>query len=182
MRRAVLVVGLLLVGCGSAPPKAPPPPPPAEEEAPEPPEPTPVEAAPVAPGGHPLSTASYEEALSTPESLDAGDHRAHLSDNQLSGPMRGATVGCRVPSNAKVTIKTAVQNGRAIGVTVLVRFEHPKPPPTKRRPTAAELKWQRAQEKAENKARAKIIACVDKNVRTTTWPPSSRRDSFTTEI
>ena len=51
-----------------------------------------------------------------------------------------------------------------------------------KRPTAAELKWQRALEKAENKARAKIIACVDKNVRAASWPPSSRRDSFTTEI
>lgn len=181
MRRAVLVLGLLLVGCGSGPPKTPPPPPP-EEEAPEPPEPAPEPATPVATGAHPVSTASYEEAMSTPESLDASDHRAHLSDNQLSGPMRGANAGCRVPSNAKVTIKTAVQYGRAIGVTILVRFDHPKPPPTKKRPTAAELKWQRAQEKAENKLRAKIIACVDKNVRTATWPPSSRRDSFTTEI
>ena len=66
----------------------------------------------------PPSTRSYEEALSTPESLDVHDERVHLTDAQLTGPMRGVLTGCRVSSNARVTIRTAVQNGRAIGVTI----------------------------------------------------------------
>lgn len=100
------------------------------------------------------------------------DESVHLTDGQLTGPMRGVLTGCRVPSRARVTIATAVQNGRAIGVTVTVRFERPKstkPPP-------------RAVLKAEAKATTKIIACVDRAVRAVTWPPSRRRDSFTTEF
>ncbi len=55
--------------------------------------------------------------MPTPERLDVHDERVHLTDGQLTGPMRGVLNGCRVPSNARVTIKTAVQRGRAIGVT-----------------------------------------------------------------
>lgn len=120
----------------------------------------------------PPSTKSYEEALSTPERLDVHDERVHLTDAQLTGPIRGVLSGCRVPSNARVTIKTAVQYGRATGVTVHVRFERPKsskPPP-------------RAVVKSEAKTAAKIIACADRAVRAVVWPPSSRRDSFTTEF
>jgi hypothetical protein len=84
-----------------------------------------------------------------------------------------------LPSNAKVTIRTAVQLGRAIGVTVDVRFEHPRPTkPPKRRPRAVVI----AEAKAEAKAAKKIIACVDRAVRDVVWPPSSRRDSFTTDF
>jgi hypothetical protein len=120
----------------------------------------------------PPSTRSYEEALSTPERLDVHDERVHLTDAQLTGPIRGVLTGCRVSSNARVTVKTAVQYGRAIGVTVNVRFERPKsakPPP-------------RATVKAEAKMAAKIIACADRAVRAVVWPPSSRRDSFTTDF
>jgi hypothetical protein len=120
----------------------------------------------------PPSTASYDEALSTPEPIDIHDDRVHLTDAQLTSPMGGALVGCRLPANAKVTIKTAVQDGRAIGVTVDVRFEKPKPP---KRPNPAAVK-------AERKAIARIAACVDQNVRAIVWPPSRRRDSFTTEL
>jgi hypothetical protein len=119
----------------------------------------------------PPSTASYDQALSTPEPIDIHDDRAHLTDVQLTSPMGAALVGCRVPASAKVTIKTAVQDGRAIGVTVDVRFEKPK----SARQTLAAVK-------AERKAIAKIAACVDQNVRAIVWPPSRRRDSFTTEL
>ena len=119
----------------------------------------------------PPSTASYEEALSTPESLDVHDERVHLTDVQLTGPMGGVLSGCSAPSNARVTIKTAVQRGRAIGVTVTVRFERPK--------SAKPLSKTAA--KAEAKRSTAIVACVDRAVRVLVWPPSSRRDSFTTE-
>lgn len=120
----------------------------------------------------PPSTKTYDEALSTPEGLDVHDERVHLTDAQLAGPMRGVLTTCRVPSNARVTIKTAVQYGRAIGVTVSVRFERRK---SSRSPSMATLR-------AEAKTAAKIVACADHAVRAVVWPPSSRRDSFTTEL
>lgn len=91
-------------------------------------------------------------------------------------------MGCRVPRNAMVTIKTAIQYGRAIGVIVLVHFDHGKPNPPKKRPTAAEIRAQQAMEKAEDRVRTKIATCVESNVRTAVWPPSARRGSFTTEF
>ncbi|MDB4937197.1 MAG: hypothetical protein JWP87_4169 [Labilithrix sp.] len=172
---AACLVGTVVVACASAPPAAPPLVPSAEEHdaAPEePPAVATVTSVDAPERSAPPSTKSYDEALSTPESLDVHDERVHLTDGQLTGPIRGVLTGCRVSSNAKVTIKTAVQYGRAIGVTVNVRFERPrsaKPP-------------SRAAAKAEAKIAAKIIACADRNVRAVTWPPSSRRDSFTTEF
>jgi hypothetical protein len=166
------LVGAIVVGCGSTPP----PPaaaspadtkPASPEEAPAAVSTTPVDV----PAEPPPSTASYEEALSTPESLDVHDERVHLTDMQLTGPMGGVLSGCSVPTNARVTIKTAVQRARAIGVTVTVRFERPK--------SAKPLS--KAAAKAESKRSTAIIACVDRAVRVLVWPPSSRRDSFTTE-
>ena len=172
MRASALValgIGVALVACGD-------PPPPKVAREPErdaaPPEPEVVVAPPPAPPSGPPSTATYEEALSVPEALDVHDGHLHLTDAQLTGPMRGALGGCKVPSNAKIVIKTAVQNGRAIGVTVEVRFVRPK---NARPPSGAAAK-------AEAKAASKIAACVDKNVRVISWPPSRRRDSFTTEF
>jgi hypothetical protein len=121
----------------------------------------------------PPSTKSYDDALSTPESLDVHDERVHLTDAQLTGPIRGVLTGCRVPSNARVTVRTAVQSGRAIGVTVSVRYERPKS--AKKPPSRGLLK-------AEAKLTTKIVACVDRAVRVVVWPPSSRRDSFTTDF
>jgi hypothetical protein len=165
------LVGALAVGCGSA---SPPPAAPSDTRV------AALQEAPVAWSTNnvdvpaeppPPSTASYEEALSTPESLDVNDERVHLTDVQLTGPMGGVLGGCSVPSNARVTIKTAVQRGRAIGVTVTVRFERAKP--------AKPLS--KAAAKAESKRSTAIVACVDRAVRVLVWPPSSRRDSFTTE-
>jgi hypothetical protein len=172
---AGLLCAALACACGGAPPPPAPPPQPVEpaEAAPEEPaadEPPPVVDAPER--SRPPSTATYEQATSTPESLDVHDERAHLTDAQLTGPMRGVMNACRIPPNAKVTVKTAVQNGRAIGVTVNVRIDRPK---SKRPPSKAALK-------AEVKTSAKIAACVDRAVRKVVWPPSSRRDSFTTEF
>jgi len=175
---AAFLVGGILVACASAPP----PPPPAANAAEE--QDTPLdESPPAAPvtvtnldapeRSLPPSTKSYDEALSTPESLDVHDERVHLTDAQLTGPMRSVPNGCRIPSNARVTVKTAVQAGRAIGVTVSVRFERPK---------SAKKPPSRAQLKVEAKMSTKIVACVDRAVRAVVWPPSSRRDSFTTEF
>lgn len=120
----------------------------------------------------PPSTASYEAATATPEAITLDDGRVQLNDDQLRGPMNNIINACKVPRNAKVTVKTAVQDGRAIGVTVDVRFDRPK---SKKPPTRAALK-------AEAKLSAKITACVDKVVRAQVWPPSHRRDTFVTEF
>lgn len=186
------LVGAGLVACASAPP-APPAAAPTEEheehdaEAAEPSLDASATAVVDSPErSRPPSTATYEEALSTPEALDVHDDRVHLTDAQLTGPMRGVLNGCRVPPNARVTIKTAVQNGRAIGVTVSVRFDRPKStqkPKSKKPRSKAAMKAEQAALKAEAeaKASAKIAECADRAVRAIVWPPSRRRDSFTTE-
>lgn len=134
----------------------------------------------------PPSTATYEQAMASPESLDVNDNRPHLDDDQLRGPMRAVMSGCALPKNAKVTIRTAVQSGRAIGVTVDVRFDRPASPTTStrtppKRPSRAALQRAKLEAEREAKAKKRIAACVDRNVRIIVWPPSSRRDSFTTE-
>ncbi len=166
------LVGALVASCGSHPPA----PPAAPEEAPHAHAEEDASAdwanavinAPIPP--KPTSTSSYEDALSKPEPIDVNDERVQLTDGQLTGPMRGVLAGCRVPSNVRVTIKTAVQNGRAIGVTIGVAFEHPK---TMKHITSTTARY-------ETKLSAKIVTCADRAVRNVTWPPSKRRDSFTT--
>ena len=123
---------------------------------------SPSPAPPAAPEAAPVAHAE--------EDASADWANVQLTDGQLTGPMRGVLAGCRVPSNAKVTIKTAVQNGRAIGVTIGVAFEHPK---TMKHITSTTARY-------ETKLSAKIVTCADKAVRNVTWPPSKRRDSFTT--
>lgn len=130
----------------------------------------------------PPSTASYEQAMSTPEKLDVHDDRPHLDDNQLRGPMRAVPAKCPLPGNAKVTIHAAVQGGRAIGVTVDVRFEHPKPEKPPKKPSRAAAKRAAAAAQREATAKKKIATCIDHAVRALTWPPSHRRDSFTSEL
>jgi hypothetical protein len=178
-RSAALAFVTALVACASAPS-----PPPAQTPlvAPEPEPPhVAVAVASTEPPPAPITTTdpaepsrlqSYEEALSTPEPVDIEDGHPHLTDVQLWSPIRGALTGCHVPKSAKVTIRTAVQHGHAIGVTVDVRLEKPK---SAKRPKPATVK-------AERKATVKIATCVDHNVRVVVWPPSRRRDSFTTEI
>ncbi len=157
------------VACGSSHP----PPPHVDMPDAEPAPPLPVVDA-----GRPAATrpplppnATYEEALDEPEDLNVQDTRAHLTDLQLTNPMRDVLGKCRVPRNAKVTIKVAVRETRAIGVTVLVKFDHgPSPRPL----SPAAVKY-------ETKAATRIAECADKTTRSLAWPPSLRRDSFTTE-
>jgi hypothetical protein len=176
---AALAFVTALAACATTPPPTPAPPPVAPQpEQPdvaaasgEPP-PAPIATTDAAERSRPPSTASYDEALSTPEQVDLEDEHPHLTDVELWSPMRGALIGCRVPRNAKVTIKTAVKDGRAIGVTVDVHLEKPR---STKRPKPAAVK-------AERKAIERITACVDRNVRAIVWPPNHRRDSFTTEL
>jgi hypothetical protein len=185
-----VVLGALSGACGgSPPPPAPAPAPPEEDAAVAETAPATEEPAPTTldspERSRPPSTATYEQAMAAPESLDVKDNRPHLNDDQLRGPMRAINTGCPLPKNAKVTIHTAVQSGRAIGVTVEVRFDHPPPPPPRgkpKRPTKWELQRAKAEAEREAKAKKKIAACFDKAVRLIVWPPSSRRDSFTTEF
>lgn len=112
--------------------------------------------------------------MATPELLGGSDGRPELTDRQLSEPMRGILGRCRVPSSVHLTIQTAVRNGHAIGVTT--RVELPKPKPSKKPPKKISAKTAKAQAALVER----LTKCVDETVRGLTWPPSSRRDSFTT--
>lgn len=171
----VLLLAATLTACAGAPPPPPATHAEAQESAPDEPTTTTVVNVGAPERSAPASTDTYEEALSKPENLDVHDERVHLTDGQLTGPMRGVLNACRMPTSARVTIKTAVQNGRAIGVTVSVRFERPKT-------TRPQPPQSRSAARYEAKAAAKISTCIDRAVRNVTWPPSKRRDSFTTEL
>lgn len=106
-----------------------------------------------APGGP--SGPSYESAIAgsnlnlAPGRKDVPD----LTDGQLAGPMRDGTFldACGVPSSMKVTVKVAIRNGRAVGVSVYAA------PPNR------EIGW-----------------CVERRVRGLQWPSSAKMDSFVT--
>ena len=97
---------------------------------------------------------SYEEALTAaaeapPMVVDETD----MTDAELAAPMRLATwvAGCGAPSEMKLTVKVAVQRGRAVGVTV-----HTDPPDRD------------------------IARCVDEHVRRELhWPVKQKMDTFT---
>jgi hypothetical protein len=76
-----------------------------------------------------------------------------LTDAQLAGPMRnGAFVGeCGAPDSMKVTVKVAIKMGRPAGVSV---FTSPSDPD--------------------------VAGCIDRYVRTFSWPTNPKMDSFTT--
>jgi hypothetical protein len=59
--------------------------------------------------------------------------------------------GCGAPDSMKVTVKVAVKNGRAVGVSVYT-----------------------------NPPNAGVAACVDRHVRSLSWPSSPKLDSFIT--
>jgi hypothetical protein len=138
--------------------------------------------------------ATYEQALAVPEALNAQDERAHLTDAQLTAPMRNVPGGCAIPRKGKVTVKVAVQQGHAIGVTVIVSLFKPEVAKVEAAPKRlsakaakerARLEKERAKaEKERVKAEAKLIArvteCFDTAVRALQWAPNARRDSFTT--
>jgi hypothetical protein len=105
-------------------------------------------------GGGGAGGASYDDALNQGSELSMnGGGGPDLTNAQLHGPMAsGAFLGaCGAPNDMKVTVKTAVKNGRAVGVSVYT-----------------------------NPPNAGVAACVDRHVRSLSWPSSPKLDSFTT--
>ena len=98
---------------------------------------------------------SYEAALaSNKEEINFGAKGGpDLTDGQLSAPMKNASFisGCGAPESMKVTVRVAVKNGRAWGVTV-----------------------------STNPPNQGVAACVDRHVRGLAWPSNPKMDSFTT--
>jgi hypothetical protein len=106
-------------------------------------------------GGGFVGGMSYEQALaSNNQEITIGAKSGpDLTDAQLAAPMRNAAFisGCGAPNSMKVTVKVAVKNGRAVGVSV---YTNP-PNPT-------------------------VAACIDRHVRGLSWPANPKMDSFTT--
>jgi hypothetical protein len=106
-------------------------------------------------GGNFPSGMSYEAALNSNQNeIKMGEKSGpDLTDGQLSGPLRSAGFisGCGAPDSMKVTVRCAIKNGRAVGVTVIT-----------------------------NPPNAAVASCVDHHVRGLSWPSSSKMDSFTT--
>lgn len=107
-------------------------------------------------GGGFVGGMSYEAALnSNNQEISMGGAKGgpDLTDAQLSAPMRNAAFisGCGAPDSMKVTVKVAVKNGRAVGVSVYT-----------------------------NPSNQGVTACVDRHVRGLGWPPNSKMDFFTT--
>jgi hypothetical protein len=98
---------------------------------------------------------TYEAAIASnkQEITIGGKAEPDLTDAQLTGPMHnGAFVGeCGAPDSMKVTVKVAIKQGRAAGVSVSTSPPDPD-----------------------------IAGCIDRYVRTFSWPSSSKMDSFTT--
>lgn len=98
---------------------------------------------------------SYEQALATNvQEIGIGTKSGpDLTDAQLRAPMNNAAFigACGAPDSMKVTVKVAVKNGRAWGVTVSTN------PPT-----------------------PQVAACIDRHVRGLGWPPNAKMDSFVT--
>lgn len=107
-------------------------------------------------GGGYRGGGSYEAALNANNqeiSMGGAKGGPDLSDGQLGAPMRNASFisGCGAPESMKVTVRVAVQNGRAVGVSV-----YPNP------------------------ANAAVAQCVDRHVRALGWPSNAKMDFFTT--
>lgn len=98
---------------------------------------------------------TYEAAIASNKREIAIGRKAEpdLTDDQLSRPMHsGAFVGeCGAPDRMKVTVKVAIRRGRAAGVSVSTSPPDPD-----------------------------IAGCIDRYVRTFSWPSSGKMDSFTT--
>jgi hypothetical protein len=111
------------------------------------------------PGASPHSAGpsgmSYEAAIAgnnlnlAPGTKDGPD----LTDAELAGPMRDGTFldACGVPNSTQVTVKVAIRNGRAVGVSVYAV------PPSR-----------------------EIAGCIERHVRGVQWPPHAKMDSFVT--
>lgn len=103
----------------------------------------------------PPSGPTYESALdSNHQHVTIGGHTGpDLTDAQLAGPMSdGSFIGeCDAPDDMGVTVKVAIKNGRAVGVSVVTH------PPS-----------------------SDVAGCVDRHVRGLSWPSSPKLDSFVT--
>lgn len=105
-------------------------------------------------GGGGAGGASYDEALNEGSELNMnGSKTPDLTDQQLHGPMANASFisGCGAPGDMKVTVRVAVKNGHAVGVSVSTNPPNPG-----------------------------VAGCVDRHVRGLSWPVSGKLDSFTT--
>ncbi len=107
-------------------------------------------------GGGFVGGMSYEQAIATNNqeiSMGGAKGGPDLTDAQLSAPMRNAAFisGCGAPDSMKVTVKVAIKNGRAYGVSVYTNPPNPQ-----------------------------VSSCVDRHVRGLGWPPNAKMDSFTT--
>ncbi|CAN5833782.1 hypothetical protein BH11MYX4_BH11MYX4_50730 [soil metagenome] len=98
---------------------------------------------------------TYEAAIaSNTQEIAIGKQGApDLADAQISGPMRnGAFVGeCGAPDSMKVTVQVAIKMGRPAGVSVSTSPPDPD-----------------------------VAGCIDRYVRTFSWPSSPKMDSFKT--
>ncbi len=104
--------------------------------------------------GEGSSGASYDEALNQGSDVSFDTARTpDLTDVQLKAPLASTSFlgSCGVPGSMKVTIKTAVRQGRAVGVSV-----------------------------ATAPANGAVAACIDHHIRALSWPSSAHLDSFTT--
>lgn len=106
-------------------------------------------------GGGFVGGMSYEQALaSNNQEITMGAKAGpDLTNAQLSAPMANASFisGCGAPESMKVTVRVAVKNGRAYGVSV-----------------------------STNPPSSGVAACVDRHVRGLAWPSNPKMDSFTT--
>jgi hypothetical protein len=97
---------------------------------------------------------SFEEAWAHAEQhyTPGASHVPDLTAEQLGRPFAGGTFldACGTPSDMQVTIKAAVQNGRAVGVTVTTS------PPS-----------------------ARISSCIAAAVRRLQWPVNPNMDAVT---
>jgi hypothetical protein len=100
---------------------------------------------------------SYESALAANvQEISIGGGKPSgpdLTDSQLAGPMKNAGFisSCGAPDSMKVTVKVAIKNGRAFGVSV---YANPPDP--------------------------KVQSCVAGAVRNISWPSNPKMDSFVT--
>ncbi|MBS2011763.1 MAG: hypothetical protein JST00_02520 [Deltaproteobacteria bacterium] len=98
---------------------------------------------------------TYEAAMaSNDQEITMGQKGTpDLTDAQLSAPMRnGAFVGeCAAPDTMKVTVHVAIKMGRPVGVSVSTSPPDPD-----------------------------VAGCIDRYVRTFSWPSSPKMDSFKT--
>ena len=105
-------------------------------------------------GGGGAGGASFDDALNQGSEIVMGQNAGpDLTNAQLRGPMAngGFVSGCGAPNDMKVTVRVAVKNGHAVGVSV-----------------------------ATNPPNGGVASCVDRHVRGLSWPTSPKLDSFTT--